>query len=58
MTVRQINAISPILLPRIELSDREVNDLIAFLASLAYEPKDITALIPDSVPSALPIAYR
>ena len=58
MTVKQINAISPILLPRIELSDREVNDLMAFLASLEYQPNDFDALIPRSVPSGLPVAYR
>jgi cytochrome c peroxidase len=58
MTVKQINAISPILLPRTELSDRDVKDLIAFLAALEYAPKDVTALTPSSVPSALPAAYR
>jgi cytochrome c peroxidase len=58
MTVKQINAISPILLPRTELSDREVSDLIAFLASLEYEPNGLDALIPKSVPSGLPVAYR
>jgi cytochrome c peroxidase len=58
MTVKQIDAISPILLPRIEVSDREVNDIIAFLTSLEYEPTDLDAIIPRSVPSGLPAAYR
>lgn len=58
MTVRQINAISPILLPRIELSSREVNELLAFLASLEYEPRNLEDLVPRTVPSELPVAYR
>lgn len=58
MTVRQINAVSPILLPRIELSSREVNELMAFLASLEYQPRNSEDLIPKTVPSELPVPYR
>jgi len=58
MSVKQIDAVSPILLPKIELSDREVNYLVAFLSSLDYQPDDLDALIPKTVPSGLPAAYR
>lgn len=54
MTVKQINAISPILLPKIELSDREVNYLVAFLSSVHYQPNDLDAIIPKPVLSGLP----
>jgi hypothetical protein len=58
MRVAEIRALSPILLPEIELSSREVNDLMAFLASLEYNPKELAELIPSSVPSELPAGYR
>lgn len=58
MSLKQINAISPILLPKIELSDREVNYLVAFLASVDYQLDDIDAIIPKTVPSGLPVVYK
>jgi cytochrome c peroxidase len=58
MTVDQISALSPILVPGIELSDREVNELFMFLTSLEYQPKRLEDVIPSAVPSELPVVYR
>jgi cytochrome c peroxidase len=58
MTVEQISALSPVLVPRIELSNREVDELIAFLASLEYQSEKLEDVIPSAVPSELPLVYR
>ena len=58
MNVRQISAISPLLLPKLRLSDREVDDLLAFLSALDFQPADRDRLVPERVPSGLPLAYQ
>jgi cytochrome c peroxidase len=58
MTVEQIEAVSPILLAlRIRLSDRDINDVIAFLKSLEDDGmENYQRIVPKTVPSGLPVA--
>ncbi len=58
MSIKQINAISPILSRRLQLSEKEVNYLLAFLSALNYQPMNVDALVPKSVPSGLVVEYK
>jgi cytochrome c peroxidase len=58
LSLKQINAVSQVLLSRIELSEKEIDALIAFLTSLDYEPKDVDIFVPKNVPSGLPVEYE
>ena len=51
----QIDSISSALVPRIVLSDRELETLIAFLSSLDFEPTNLSVIVPKHVPSGLPV---
>lgn len=56
MKLDQIEAISPVLFPRIRLSGSEIDALKAFLHTLEDgEPSAIEEIIPASVPSGLPV---
>lgn len=58
MTVEQIDSVSTILLPRIDLTEEEIDQLIAFLATLDYEPSHVEAIVPKAVPSGLSVLYE
>jgi cytochrome c peroxidase len=55
MSRDQIDSISSALVPRIVLSDRELETLIAFLSSLDFEPTNLSVIVPQDVPSGLPV---
>lgn len=57
MNLDQINSISPALVPRIVLSEKEIDKLISFLSSLDFEPTNIEEIVPKNVPSGLPFNY-
>jgi hypothetical protein len=57
MTVEQIQAISPILVGRLMLSDHDVIDIVAFLRSLEdRQAAKLEEIIPETVPSGLPVS--
>lgn len=58
MSLDHINSISTVLLPKIDVTDEEVDWLIAFLSSLEYEPTNMEAIVPSTVPSGLPVIYQ
>jgi cytochrome c peroxidase len=52
----QIEAISPVLTPGIKLSDDEISALKTFLRALEDSgPANLEQIVPDSVPSGLPV---
>jgi cytochrome c peroxidase len=53
----QIQSISPILATKIALSDYDIRDLIAFLATLESQSQTRAQIIPARVPSGLPVAH-
>jgi len=55
MSRDQIDSISSALVPRIVLSDRELETLIAFLSSLDFEPTNLSVIVPKHVRSGLPV---
>lgn len=60
MTAQQVRAISPILSAGIDLSNVEIDLIIEFLSSLdtELEDSDLAIIVPDVVPSGLPVEYR
>ena len=57
MSLDQIESISPVLVPKITLSEKEIHSLISFLSSLDFEPHNVDMIVPKRVPSGLPIEY-
>jgi hypothetical protein len=55
MSRDQIDSISLALVPRIVLSDRDLETLIAFLSSIDFEPTNVSVIVPEHVPSGLPV---
>ncbi len=55
INIRQINAVSPVLVPSIRLSEKETGSLLSFLSALDYQPTNVEDIVPKSVPSGLPI---
>lgn len=58
LNIKQISAVSPVLVPTIQISEGDIGDLRAFLAALSYLPTDIDIIVSRSVPSGLPIEYQ
>ena len=58
MSIRQINAVSPILFPKPQMSEKELDHVIAFLSALDYQPTEVETLVPKAVPSGLPVEYK
>jgi cytochrome c peroxidase len=55
LNIRQINAVSSVLLPNTQLSEKEIDFLLTFLTALDYRPTNVDDIVPKSVPSGLPI---
>jgi len=51
----QIDSISPILVPEIKVSPTEVRSIIAFLATLESQSRDVDQIVPKHVPSGIPV---
>ena len=60
MTAQQIQAVSPVLTAGIDLTDAEIDLIIEFLGSLDTELRDwdLAIIVPEVVPSGLPVEYR
>src|SRR5207302_5520502 len=57
MSIQQINAVSPLLFPRPQISTAEMDDLLAYLSALTYQPTHLETLGPRAVPSGLPAEH-
>jgi cytochrome c peroxidase len=53
----QIDSISPILVPKVDLSDREVREIVVVLSTLDSQSRDRDQIVPSRVPSGIPINY-
>jgi len=60
MTAQQIKAVSPVLTAGVDLTDAEIDLIIEFLGSLDTELRDwdLAIIVPEVVPSGLPVEYR
>jgi len=54
----QIESISPVLMPKINLTHEEIGSVISFLKALESRSRELSQIVPHSVPSGLPIVYR
>ncbi len=51
-----LSRVSPLLTPKRPITDAEVDELVAFLEALTDpSARDMSEVVPDSVPSGLPI---
>lgn len=58
METEQIETISPVFASKISLTKDEIHSLVSFLTTLESQSRDESQIVPRSVPSGLPVAYK